>query len=128
MVNLIMDSPADSVQTENTRLDPSYFAHPRGADMSRFFASSLERLDSTLSAHGSRKSLFTASALLLSLTVLMLGSGSALAAPGTETWTGATDNNWNQAGNWTGSNLPPLPGDTLIFGTSAVTSPNNDYT
>jgi hypothetical protein len=45
----------------------------------------------------------------------------------TETWSGASSNNWNVAGNWTGTNLPPLAGDTLVFGTSAVTATNNDY-
>src|SRR5947209_14711108 len=45
-----------------------------------------------------------------------------------ETWTGTAGSNWNSAGNWTGTNLPPLAGDTLLFGTSAVTGPTNDYT
>jgi hypothetical protein len=45
----------------------------------------------------------------------------------TETWTGTAGNNWNSAGNWTGTNLPPLAGDTLQFGTSAATAVSNDY-
>lgn len=46
-----------------------------------------------------------------------------------ETWTGATSN-WNTAGNWTGTNLPPASGDSLVFGAagSGGTALNNDLT
>ena len=56
-----------------------------------------------------------------------LGMQSAQAA--TETWTGATTT-WNTAGNWTGTNLPPISGDTLIFGAAGAggASLNNDLT
>lgn len=42
------------------------------------------------------------------------------------TWTGLSSANWNDSGNWN----PGLPvaGDSLIFDTSAQTSPNNDIT
>jgi autotransporter-associated beta strand protein len=41
----------------------------------------------------------------------------AIAATGTDTWTGnAGDNNWATAGNWTGVNAPPATGDTPSFG------------
>lgn len=47
----------------------------------------------------------------------------------TETWTGATAT-WNTAGNWTGTNLPPLSGDSLVFGAAGAggTALNNDLT
>jgi fibronectin-binding autotransporter adhesin len=47
----------------------------------------------------------------------------------TETWSGATAT-WNTAGNWTGTNLPPISGDSLIFGAAGAggTSLNNDLT
>lgn len=47
----------------------------------------------------------------------------------TETWTGATAT-WNSAGNWTGTNLPPISGDSLIFGAAGAggTTLNNDLT
>lgn len=47
----------------------------------------------------------------------------------TETWTGATAS-WNTAGNWTGTNLPPIPGDSLIFGAAGAggATLNNDLT
>lgn len=48
------------------------------------------------------------------------------AAPAADTWTGNTDTNWSSAGNWTGGNAPPQPGDSLIFGSSSITTLNND--
>ena len=47
----------------------------------------------------------------------------------TETWTGATTT-WNTAGNWSGTNLPPVTGDSLIFGAAGAggTALNNDLT
>lgn len=46
-----------------------------------------------------------------------------------ETWTGATTT-WNTAGNWSGTNLPPVTGDSLVFGTAGAggTALNNDLT
>lgn len=57
----------------------------------------------------------------------LLASHSAQAA--TETWTGAT-NTWNTSGNWTGTNLPPISDDSLIFGAAGAggLNLNNDLT
>lgn len=46
----------------------------------------------------------------------------------TDTWTGNTDANWNIPGNWTGGNIPPRAGDSLVFGPSTPTSLTNDLT
>lgn len=59
--------------------------------------------------------------------IFPLGMQSAGAA--IETWTGATTT-WNTAGNWTGTNLPPVSGDSLVFGVAGAggTTLNNDLT
>lgn len=45
----------------------------------------------------------------------------------TDTWsTAPSAANWNSA-NWTGGNAPPQAGDALQFGTSTVTTLNNDF-
>ena len=57
----------------------------------------------------------------------LLASHAAQADP--ITWTGAT-NTWNTAGNWSGTNTPPLSGDSLVFnapGAGGLTL-NNDLT
>jgi acetyl esterase/lipase len=41
------------------------------------------------------------------------------------TWTGAVDNRWSVAGNWSPAAVPQ-DGDSLSFGASAVTAVNND--
>ena len=41
------------------------------------------------------------------------------ASAATDTWTGNTDDTWNTAGNWSGTNLPPSSGDSLIFTSAA---------
>ena len=46
----------------------------------------------------------------------------------TDIWTGASDANWNTAGNWTGGNSPPLSGDVLVFDGNTNTAANNDFT
>ena len=53
------------------------------------------------------------------------------ASAATETWTGATDNTWATGTNWSGTNTPPITGDSLLF--SSATSPtgpnlNNNLT
>ncbi len=60
--------------------------------------------------------------------VLLLAAHSLPAA--TETWTGATSNNWNDGSNWTGTNLPPVSGDALVFGVAGAGGLllNNDLT
>ncbi len=65
-------------------------------------------------------------ASLLLVATLLLAPAAAHAA--TETWTGGgADANWMTAGNWSGTNLPPIAGDILSFGISSVTALNNDY-
>ncbi len=57
----------------------------------------------------------------------ILAAGPLFAA--TETWsTGAGDGTgkWSVAGNWTGTNLPPISGDFLIFGATTGTITLND--
>ncbi len=54
---------------------------------------------------------------------------SAASAQSTEIWTtGAGDGtgDWSAAGNWTGTNLPPISGDSLTFGATAGTTTLND--
>src|SRR6185436_12684854 len=46
----------------------------------------------------------------------LLAGSRLLAANGTNTWTGNSSAFWNNAGNWTGANTPPISGDTLSFG------------
>lgn len=43
-----------------------------------------------------------------------------LRIPGSTSWTGTSSGTWSDSSNWGG--LPPLDGDTLIFGTSPATS------
>ena len=50
-----------------------------------------------------------------------------IASAATDTWTGNSSASWNNAGNWTGGNAPPQAGDSLVFGSSAVTTLNNDF-
>ncbi len=59
---------------------------------------------------------------------VILAAGSAVAA--TETWTTGTGTaNWSLGTNWTGTNLPPATGDSLIFGaTNGTTTLNDDLT
>lgn len=46
-------------------------------------------------------------------------SPSARAANGPDTWTGAT-NAWSTGTNWSGTNTPPISGDSLVFGTAGA--------
>jgi len=68
------------------------------------------------------------SALVLSFSALLsvTFAGTAFAAaPYTCTWTGATNNNFNTAGNWTGCNsAAPQPGDgdNLVFSTTSLSA------
>ena len=57
--------------------------------------------------------------------VAILGAAH-VAYAATDTWTGNLNANWNNAGNWTGGNAPPQAGDSLVFGSSAFTTLNND--
>src|SRR5262245_11817348 len=42
------------------------------------------------------------------------------------TWTGATDNDWFKAGNWTPPTLVPSPGDTVIVQSGTPTVGENE--
>ena len=68
-----------------------------------------------MAASTARKRVVCVSAAVAGVCALL--SHSALSA--TETWTGAT-NTWNTAGNWAGTNLPPISGDSLIFGAAGA--------
>ena len=64
------------------------------------------------------------------VSLAIIASALALTSPlraATETWTGSTSGNWNVAGNWTGTNTPPLANDILIFDGNANTLTNNDF-
>ncbi|HSW74432.1 MAG TPA: hypothetical protein VLG16_01035 [Candidatus Saccharimonadales bacterium] len=81
------------------------------------------------------KKLFSAlSSLLLSVVSLAVFAPGVVhaIAPYTCTWTGATNNNFNTAGNWTGCNsAAPQPGDgdSLVFNQpSSATTLTNDIT
>jgi hypothetical protein len=81
------------------------------------------------------KKLFSAlSSLLLSVVSLAVFAPGVVhaVAPYTCTWTGATNNNFNTAGNWTGCNsAAPQPGDgdSLVFNQpSSSTTLTNDIT
>jgi autotransporter-associated beta strand protein len=65
-----------------------------------------------------------AGALLGLLTAVALTQ---LASAATDTWSGNSGPKWNNAGNWTGGNAPPVAGDSLVFGTSGVTTLTNDF-
>ena len=71
------------------------------------------------------------SALVLSIsTLLSIGfAGTAFAAaPYTCTWTGATNNNFNTAGNWTGCNSAapqPADNDNLVFSNTSLSAEAN---
>ncbi len=56
-------------------------------------------------------------AALAGLFVLALPGGKAVAA--TETWSGGNVF-WNTSSDWTGTNLPPLSGDSLVFGAAGA--------
>ena len=45
----------------------------------------------------------------------------------THTWTGATDGDWNDVGNWD-IGIPATTGDDLIFSGTSNTITNNDLT
>ncbi len=66
----------------------------------------------------------------LSLCLLITLASTPTAFAATETWTtGIGTADWSTAANWTGTNLPPISGDSLIFGaTTGVTTLNNDLT
>ncbi len=61
--------------------------------------------------------------------IFLLASHSAQAANGADTWTGESAT-WNTAGNWTGTNTPPISGDSFIFGAAGTGGLllNNDLT
>lgn len=61
------------------------------------------------------------------LVLLALLAAAQLASAATDTWTGNTDANWSTPGNWVGGNAP-VAGDSLSFGSSSQTTPNNDFT
>ncbi|MEI6196932.1 MAG: hypothetical protein WCS42_21660, partial [Verrucomicrobiota bacterium] len=58
----------------------------------------------------------------LSLIALLAGTLASQAA--TDTWSGGSSVNWNDAGNW---NTLPTDGDSLIFTTANNTANNNDF-
>jgi fibronectin-binding autotransporter adhesin len=66
---------------------------------------------------------------LVTMLVLCLAwlPGAATVHAATETWTGAAGANWNNAGNWSGTNLPPLALDTLVFDGSSNVANTNDF-
>ena len=68
---------------------------------------------------------FVAGLSLAALAPILLSTSSAAVA----TWTGATAE-WNAAGNWSGTNTPPLSGDSLVFGAAGAggTALNNNLT
>src|ERR1035437_5987178 len=56
-----------------------------------------------------------------------LPGGTQLASAASELWTGGgADAKWSTPGNWSGPNLPPVAGDSLSFGLSSQTTPDND--
>jgi fibronectin-binding autotransporter adhesin len=75
-----------------------------------------------------RPSAFRLSALALASLGIGLLSGSPAHAA-TETWVGSATA-WATGGNWTGPNLPPVSGDSLVFATSGAGGPdlNNNLT
>jgi len=76
----------------------------------------------TLAATAMRRNLLTSIAVAITLAALP----SARAA--IETWsTAPASSSWN-ATNWTGTNNPPITGDSLVFGNSTQTTLNNDLT
>lgn len=52
------------------------------------------------------------------------------AANGADTWAGNTDANLGTAANWTGTNTPPISGDSWVFGAAGTAGAtlNNDLT
>ena len=51
------------------------------------------------------------------------------ASAAAEAWIASPSNAlWSNAANWSGVNTPPVSGDTLTFGTSSVSTLNNDLT
>ena len=54
--------------------------------------------------------------LMLVAVAAMLFTPAVQAGNGPDTWTGGTGQTWNAAGNWSGTNTPPITGDSLIFG------------
>jgi hypothetical protein len=51
--------------------------------------------------------------------LLFVGEAAQAQSNGPDTWTGATDNTW-AGSNWTGSNNPPISGDSLVFGAAGA--------
>ena len=66
------------------------------------------------------------SSSLVAVTLFFSAAGVASAA--TDTWSSSPSSaNWNTA-NWTGGNNPPVAGDALVFGSSSITTLNNNFT
>src|SRR5271155_4394999 len=49
------------------------------------------------------------------------------ASAATDTWTGIGGSNWNNVGDWTGGNAPPVANDSLVFDGNNNTSNTNDF-
>ena len=64
------------------------------------------------------------SAALITLTAFAI-AGTAQTSADTHTWTGATDGDWNDVGNWD-IGIPAANGDGLIFSGTSNTATNND--
>src|SRR4051812_27712534 len=75
----------------------------------------------------SRRSAWLAKAALPVVATVVLSAAGAAASGATDTWTGTSSANWNDAGNWTGGNAPPLASDLLVFDGSTNTTTNNDF-
>jgi len=54
---------------------------------------------------------------LIALTAAAFCSFVPLLQAGTDTWTGASGEDWSTSANWAGANKPPVSGDSLVFGT-----------
>ncbi len=52
--------------------------------------------------------------------------GSTMVQAATETWSGGGAT-WNSAGSWTGPDLPPVAGDSLVFDGTLNLAANNNY-
>jgi len=70
---------------------------------------------------------FTPITRTLTFLTALISLGVMTASAAADTWNGGgSDNNWSTAGNWT-SDLTPLPGDSLVFGSGVHTTPTNDF-
>ena len=76
---------------------------------------SLSVLNGTIAGYFASTRLFRTMQVLFAVLAITLLSTDAGAASGADTWVGNTSVNWAD-GNWSGTNNPPISGDSLIFG------------